>query len=560
MALAAAPPPGGAAATAVGTGTAVPGRAEGEEDGSSALLQAAGPGVAREAKAAAAAGAAADSDDEACRARPPPSDASGLMLNDLTAPMQAPEAALDDAHGEEDALALHEEEEDEAAAAPALPEMRPLRRNRSRSLSKPVLARRLEATEAPWLQCASMQGASRETGVPAARIRGLCSARGSHAGWEFRWPAEEAPGGEHAAAAAAGEGEEAQKTPASSSSSSSSSAVAAAVALQPRTAGDEEEGVCEAASAQPAEAAVAAAESPEEGGAAEGGDEAAAAAAGSGASKRRRLDAKPVEARQEVDSVYGGPSGPGRGEWQLFPSIAQAGRETGVPHGSIAALCNTQGYHSGWRFRWPGSPEPPSQGDRFQPGSSELERLAKRIRAIQEPTERRAAVAALPEATRELLKAHLRGMQADAAMRNEGSRLRLLLGHLPDLLPAAPLEKRRDLLEGLRCFHALQCAVLAAPTMADLADLLRGATAEQRRALVETLPEETQVALQDYMLEEQRRRGAAGVTAGAGDCGCPTPPPELGAALAASPPPPPEESALLASPPSVPGGCAADDA
>eukprot|EP00435_Cladocopium_sp_Y103_P023898 s3971_g5.t2 len=61
------------------------------------------------------------------------------------------------------------------------------------------------------------------------------------------------------------------------------------------------------------------------------------------ARKRKKFESKPVEARKEGEE----------GDWILFPSLAAASRETGVPNGSIASLCTLQGSHTGrFFFGW----------------------------------------------------------------------------------------------------------------------------------------------------------------------------------------------------------------
>merc|ERR1712050_271121 len=102
-----------------------------------------------------------------------------------------------------------------------------------------------------------------------------------------------------------------------------------------------------------------------------------------------------------------------------------------------------------------------------------LQSLASRIRATP-AADRRAVVASLPEATRRALVEHLR-----EGKENVGSRGKTLIAQLPQLLPAAKPEERRALLQGVRDLQARQTALLAAPDVAAVAEMLREVTPVQ---------------------------------------------------------------------------------
>lgn len=212
--------------------------------------------------------------------------------------------------------------------------------------------------------------------------------------------------------------------------------------------------------------------------------------------KRRKFESKPVEARHEGDE---------EAPWLSFPSLASAGRETGVPCGSISSLCDLQGGHSGWVFRWPGAapikrpPPPPSRPVELSP--EETECILRRLRAMPQD-ERRAAVAAMPEGTRRCLTAQLRSEAG-------GSRLRSLLENLPQLLEGAPEHKCKAVLQGVRLFESKQAEILAAPDIATVAKLLKEVSAEQRRCLLEFLPGQTQQALMMHLRAEKAAQAQA---------------------------------------------------
>lgn len=371
------------------------------------------------------------------------------------------------------------------------------------------------ADEAENWECyPSIQQASRMTGVPPGRISNLCQVEGSHAGWRFRWPqgqGEAAPGSSpQAAAAPGGSGAESLPTP----TGPPRAVVPGSWAI---TSGEE-------AAAEPGttsgEAASGSKDPPQN----EAGSASAAPADSMEEAKahKKKLEPKPCEARREGDDTA----------WETFQSLAAAGRETGVPSSAIRSLCNTQGSHSGWTFRWPGAPPlSPQEKPRTDPvcvPPQELDIIVQRVRALP-PVERRTAVAALPEATRKLLMQHLKEETG-------GSRLGNLLSHLPQLMEVASPEQRAVMVEGIRSFRAKQAAVLAAPNISAMIELLRGVTAEQRKLLLEGLPVETQNAIQSHLLAEKAsKEGHAAPLAQRSPPAAATEAP-VGASLAALPP------------------------
>merc|ERR1719433_364978 len=213
--------------------------------------------------------------------------------------------------------------------------------------------------------------------------------------------------------------------------------------------------------------------------------------------RKGRLEPKPVQIQRE-----------GETEWITSPSLAQAARETGVPNGSISHLCDVQATRSGWNFRWPNAEAlplapPPNSLDGSIPEN--LQSLAARIRATP-AADRRAVVASLHPTTRLALVDHLREEKEEKE--NVGSRVRTLMAQLPRLLPSAKPEERRALLQGVHDLQARQTALLAAPDVATVANMLREVTPVQRRILVEGLPEDTQVALREHLLAEKSRANA----------------------------------------------------
>lgn len=210
------------------------------------------------------------------------------------------------------------------------------------------------------------------------------------------------------------------------------------------------------------------------------------------ARKKKKFESKPVEARKEGDE----------GDWIHFPSLAAASRETGVPNGSIASLCTLQGSHTGWCFRWPGAQklEKSTPPRRVELPSEEMEAILRRLRAMS-AEERRGALAAMPEGTRKELMRHLKQEAG-------GSRLRQLLSHLPELLDSADEQKRHELMQGVRMLESVTAQVLAAPDMASVVKILRELTPQQRHAIVESLPGETQEALTAHLRAEKAAQAA----------------------------------------------------
>lgn len=131
----------------------------------------------------------------------------------------------------------------------------------------------------------------------------------------------------------------------------------------------------------------------------------------------------------------------------------------------------------------------------------ELDVILERLRAVP-ASERRAAIAAMPEVARASLMKHLKEQAG-------GSRLRALLGHLPQYLESTSEGRRAELLEGVRHFEALHAHILAAPDIATVVQVLREVTPAQRHALVEALPTETQQALQAHLRAEKAAKNAA---------------------------------------------------
>jgi len=81
---------------------------------------------------------------------------------------------------------------------------------------------------------------------------------------------------------------------------------------------------------------------------------------------------------------------------------------------------------------------------------------------------------------------------------------------LPELMVEVDKEERCEILQAVRDLGARLNRLLVAPNIAALADELREVDRTERRVLIEALPEETQVALQEHMLAE-RRAAVAGV-------------------------------------------------
>lgn len=337
---------------------------------------------------------------------------------------------------------------------------------------------RLLGSECPWGAFDSIQHASRETGVPCSRIKALCTGQGCHMQWEFRWGST-ASSMTSTQSLELGDGVVGAGPTRDTAADVNSYPRAADATVDPG-------GSVASASCTPGESVEPSA-----------GLEAEPLSRNSGiaGSRKGRLEPKPVQIRREGETA----------EWLTIPSLAQAARETGVPNGSISHLCDVQATRSGWTFRWPNAEAlPPAPQPNSLDGSipENLQSLASRIRATP-AADRRAVVASLPEATRRALVEHLR-----EGKENVGSRVKTLIAQLPQLLPAAKPEERRALLQGVRDLQARQTALLAAPDVAAVAEMLREVTPVQRRILVEGLPEGTQVALREHLLAEKSRANA----------------------------------------------------
>jgi hypothetical protein len=74
---------------------------------------------------------------------------------------------------------------------------------------------------------------------------------------------------------------------------------------------------------------------------------------------------------------------------------------------------------------------------------------------------------------------------------------------LPEVIPRLPQDARCKVLAGVRDLGARHRALLLAPDIATVASILREVQPQHRRALLEALPDETQEALQKYMLAEK---------------------------------------------------------
>jgi len=336
---------------------------------------------------------------------------------------------------------------------------------------------RLVGSKCPWAAFDSIQHASRETGVVCAKIKALCTGQSSHMQWEFRWGSSTSSmtsmqslelgdgvvGGPPSDTVA-----DVNSSPRAADTTVDAGAPVASVSCTPIE--SVEPSACPEADLLSRSTSLA-------------------------SSRKGRLEPKPVQIQREGEV----------GEWITIPSLAQAARETGVPNGSISHLCDVQAMRGGWKFRWPNAealpPTPqPSALDVSQ--LEDLPSLAARIRAAP-AADRRAVVASLPEATRRALVEHLR-----EGKENVGSRVKTLIAQLPQLLPAAKPEERRALLQGVRDLQARQTALLAAPDVATVAEMLREVTPVQRRILVEGLPEGTQVALREHLLAAKSRVNA----------------------------------------------------
>eukprot|EP00435_Cladocopium_sp_Y103_P044738 s799_g12.t1 len=155
-----------------------------------------------------------------------------------------------------------------------------------------------------------------------------------------------------------------------------------------------------------------------------------------------------------------------------------------------------------WCFRWPGAQklEKSTPPRRIELPSEEMEAILRRLRAMS-AEERRNALAAMPEGTRKELMRHLKQEAG-------GSRLRQLLSHLPELLDSADEQKRHELMQGVRMLESMTAQVLAAPDMASVVKILRELTPQQRHAIVESLPGETQEALTAHLRAEKAAQAA----------------------------------------------------
>ncbi|CAE8584233.1 unnamed protein product [Polarella glacialis] len=107
----------------------------------------------------------------------------------------------------------------------------------------------------------------------------------------------------------------------------------------------------------------------------------------------------------------------------------------------------------------------------------ELEGIMQSIRCLPE-AERPAAMAALPDVPRRCLLSHCKDEYG-------GTCLNLLLARLPELPPAATLQQRRELLEGVLWLQATHATTLAAPNMAAVNEKLREVSRQQGQALIE---------------------------------------------------------------------------
>ncbi|CAE8735054.1 unnamed protein product, partial [Polarella glacialis] len=121
------------------------------------------------------------------------------------------------------------------------------------------------------------------------------------------------------------------------------------------------------------------------------------------------------------------------------------------------------------------SPAASSKQSELSP--EELEGIMQSIRCLPE-AERPAAMAALPDVPRRCLLSHCKDEYG-------GTCLNLLLAHLPELPPAATLQQRRELLEGVLWLQATHATTLAAPDMAAVNEKLREVSRQQGQALIE---------------------------------------------------------------------------
>jgi len=335
---------------------------------------------------------------------------------------------------------------------------------------------RLAGSECAWQAFDSIQQASRETGMACARIKASCAGQGCHMQWEFRWCATRScmkstqlPELEDGVVGAQSPNTTTADATSSSRAADSADPGEPVGSVSCRQAEPVEESACPEAELR--------------------------RSTGVAGSRKGRLEPKPVQIQRDGET----------GDWITIPSLAQAARETGIPNGSISQLCDIQAVRGGWKFRWPNAedlPLAPRANSSDVSDLGNLPSLAARIRAAP-AADRRAVVASLPEATRRALVEHLRDEKE-----NTGSRVKNLIAQLPQLLPAAKPEERRALLQGVRDLQARQTALLAAPDVATVADMLREVTPVQRRILVEGLPEGTQVALREHLLAEKRRTSA----------------------------------------------------
>jgi len=368
----------------------------------------------------------------------------------------------------------------------------------------------------------SMQRAALATGAPQSRVAALCDSRGAYAGWQFRWPAylpardvgqpSPSPPGRPAQAPIpamaplalpdAAEEPTLGGSPTLAPRGSPALAPGQSPGLRPQECAPQFRqcpGCSFAVTWHHSHCCNACARGQGHGPRCDRRSVEELQPGSPGLRPKRKFDSKPVEVRHE-----------GEAEWTRFPSIAAAARDTGVPSAAIGNLCDEQALHSGWEFRWPGAPRLERREKRPRPSiavpDEELEMIAERLRKVP-AAERRGAVAALPEETRRLLMKYL---QSDAG--GQGSRLQQLLARVPELLPQASLEERLQMLEGVHWLRAKHCALLQAPDIATMVEILSPVTPEQRRALLEALPEETQEALKDHLLQKQAERAAARLT------------------------------------------------
>lgn len=186
--------------------------------------------------------------------------------------------------------------------------------------------------------------------------------------------------------------------------------------------------------------------------------------------------------------------------WQRFAALRHAHDFTGIPTDLIKSLCETGGEHLGWQLRWPPAENAQIKEKCVEP--CDIGSLGRRIRLVPSAARRR-LLCALPEETRTALAQHMRTHDSPRVADSSRASLNEVMSVLPEVIPRLPQDARCKVLAGVRDLGARHRALLLAPDIATVASIIREVQPQHRRALLEALPDETQEALQKYMLAEK---------------------------------------------------------